>query len=253
MKGTIDIQIKRKDGSIENRHEHNVIFDIPSLAFAKWSESPLAIITGRPTYSGVTLTGDFFKTFALSEDTISTAEPSVVPTALQTVDSSPSKWYYGPTTITTTTQSKSISATWTIGEALTLKSIFFYGNSSLSNIFYDRSYILTSKDNIYVGNNDVRRFRKELMDFSGFQLNGSTSWNGLVSSAVSDAFETAYVDYPLCNPDERFVFSYQSNSGTVYVANPTVTSTLEIRNKDTNTVVRSFPLTQFTGFDVTSA
>ena len=105
MKGTIDIQIKRKDGSIENRHEHNVIFDIPALTFAKWSESPLAIITGLPT-SQVVLTGDKFATFALSEDTISTTEPSVVPTALQTVTSSPSAWYYGPTTITTTTQSK---------------------------------------------------------------------------------------------------------------------------------------------------
>lgn len=64
MKGTIDIQIKRKDGTIENRHEHNVVFDIPSLTFKKWSESPLAIITGLPT-SQVVLTGDKFKAFAL--------------------------------------------------------------------------------------------------------------------------------------------------------------------------------------------
>ena len=28
MKGTIDVQIKRKDGSIETRHEHNVVFDL---------------------------------------------------------------------------------------------------------------------------------------------------------------------------------------------------------------------------------
>lgn len=254
MKGTIDIQIKRKDGTIENRREHNVVFDIPSLTFKKWSESPLAIITGLPTSSQIVLTGDRFATFALSEDTISTTEPSVVPVALETVTSSPSKWYYGPTTITTTTQSKSISATWTIGEALTLKSIFFYGNSSLSNIFYYDGFILTSKDNIYDADDETKRLRKELMDFSGFQLNGSTSWNGLVSSTISNAYEYVYVDYPLCNPDERFVFSYQNSEGnTVYDASPTVTSTLEIRNKDTNTVIRSFPITQFTGFDVTSS
>lgn len=254
MKGTIDIQIKRKDGSIENRREHNVVFDIPSLTFKKWSESPLAIITGLPTSSQIVLTGDRFATFALSEDTISTTEPSVVPPALETVGSSSSKWYYGPTTITTTTQSKSISATWTIGEALTLKSIFFYGNSSLIDIFYYDGFILTSKDNIYDANDETKRLRKELMDFSGFQLNGSTSWNGLVSSTISNAYEYVYVDYPLCNPDERFVFSYQNSEGkTVYDASPTVTSTLEIRNKDTNTVIRSFPITQFTGFDVTSS
>lgn len=251
MKGTIDIQIKHKDGSVETRREHNVIFDIPSLTFKKWSESPLAIVTGLPT-SQVVLTGSKFQTFALSEDTISTTEPSVVPVALETVDSSPTKWYYGPTTITTTSQSKSISATWTIGEALTLKSIFFRGTSSLSYLFNRDGYILTSKDNIYVANLNTRRFRKELMDFSGFQLNESTSWNGLVSSTVSDAFEDAYVDYPLCNPDERFVFSYQNSEGkTVYSASPERSSTLEIRNKDTNTVIRSFPITQFTGFDVT--
>ena len=259
MKGTIDIQIKRKDGSIENRHEHNVVFDIPSLTFKKWSESPLAMATGVPTPS-VTLTSNHFQTFCLSEDTISITEPSFVPVTLQTVTSSSTKWYNGPATITTNPKSKIISATWTVGEAITLKSIFF-SSTSLTGVFSRYlQYRLTSKDNIYQYNSETSRFRKELMDFSGFLLNSSTSWNGLVSSAVSSSFtsinDPSYVDYPLCNPDERFVFSYPYQNNTRYTSNPThagsngtVISTLEIRNKDTTEIIRSFPMTQFTGFE----
>ena len=51
MKGTIDVQIKHKDGSTETRHEHNVVFDIPALTCQKVYESPLATATGVPTYT----------------------------------------------------------------------------------------------------------------------------------------------------------------------------------------------------------
>lgn len=258
MKGTINIQIKHKDGSIENRHEHNIVFDIPALTFKKWSESPLAIATGVPTAS-VTLTSNHFQTFCLSEDTISITEPSFAPVTLQTVTSSSTKWYNGPATITTNPKSKIISATWTVGEAITLKSIFF-SSSSLTGVFSRYlQYRLTSKDNIYQYNSDIWRFRRELLDFSGFSLT-SSSWNGLVSSAVSSwltsSTDPSYVDYPLCNPDERFVFSYPYQNKPYYSSNPThagssgtVISTLEIRNKDTTEIIRSFPMTQFTGFE----
>ena len=35
MKGTIDINITRKDGTTEHRQEHNVVFDIPTLVLKK--------------------------------------------------------------------------------------------------------------------------------------------------------------------------------------------------------------------------
>lgn len=252
MKGTIDVQIKRKDGTIEIRHEHNVVFDIPSLTFKKWSESPLAIATGTPT-SNISLTADRFNEFCLSEDTISTVEPHVVPVAVRTVSSSTTKWYEGPTTVTTTSKSKSISATWTIGEALTLKSIFFSGNTSMTELFNkNTNYCLTSKDNIYDKGSDLRKLRRELLDSPDFLLSGVQYWNGL-SSDASTMYEIAYVDYPLCNADERFVFSYLYNNNTTYATDPFGSpSTLEIRNKDTNTIIRSFSTTQFTDFDTTS-
>lgn len=35
MKGTIDITIKRKDGTVEKRQEHNIAFDLPAFVIKK--------------------------------------------------------------------------------------------------------------------------------------------------------------------------------------------------------------------------
>ena len=40
MKGTIDINITRKDGTTEHRQEQNVVFDIPALVLKKSLEYP---------------------------------------------------------------------------------------------------------------------------------------------------------------------------------------------------------------------
>ena len=250
MQGTIDIQIKHKDGTIENRHEHNVIFDIPSLTFKMWSESPLAIATGVPTQN-VTLTDKWFSTFCLSGDTISTTEPQYVPASLVIGSGSNGQWYYGPATTTTTDNSVTRSATWTVQSAMTLKSIF-YRSSDESSLLRNSNYPrLVYGNNIYTGY--TKRLKNEVLTSPGFLLNGNTSWNGLVSSSNSaTATETVGVDYPLCNPDERFLCSYVSGSTTQYTDSFIGTGrTLEIRDKDTNSILRSFPLTQFTGFRTT--
>lgn len=248
MKGTIDIQIKHKDGSTENRHEKNVVFDIPALTFQKVYESPLAAATGTPT-PYTSLTSDKFRDFCLSEETISTTEPQYVPPALVTTTDSSTVWYKGPATVTTTDKSKVVSATWTVQSPLTLKSIFFRTTSETRLMYYD-TIRFSSKNNIYQEDSEVNRLKLSLLDFSGFSLTSSI-WNGLVKTD-SAAYESAYVDYPLCNPNERFVFSYVS-SGTTYYSSSCVGTgrTLEIRDKDTNNILRSFPTTQFTGWRTT--
>ena len=251
MKGTIDVQIKHKDGSIETRHEHNVVFDIPALTCQKVYESPLATATGVPTYD-VTLMSSRFSRFGLSEDTISTAEPQYVPPTLLTTTGSSSTWYMAPSTSVSTNKSVTLSATWTVNSAMTLKSIFYRMASEYELLDYDRVPRFTSKDNIYI--QKIRRLKKSVLNLSNFAMSGDTSWNSLVArSNSSTAFEDAYIDYPLCNPDERFVCSYISGSSTYYTDWLAVSSNavLEIRNKDTNTVIRSFPMTQFTGFRTT--
>lgn len=248
MRGTIDIQIKHKDGSIENRREHNVIFDIPSLTFKMWSESPLAIATGVPT-NVVTLTSSRFSTFCLSGDTISTTEPQYVPVSLVAQSGSANQWYYGPVTVTTTNKSTTRSATWTVQSAMTLKSIF-YRSSDESSLLYNSTYPrLVAGGNIHTGY--IARLKNEVLTSPSFLLNGNTIWNGLVASdtSYSSYTETVYIDYPLCNPDERFLCSYVSGSTTKYTDSLSGTGrTLEIRDKNTNSVLRSFPTTQFTGF-----
>ena len=250
MKGTIDVQIKHKDGSIETRHEHNVVFDIPSLTFKKWSESPLAMATGLPT-PYASLTANRFNEFCLSEETISTTEPQYVPPALVTTTGSSNIWYKGPATTTATDKSKVVSATWTVPSALTLRSIFFRSTSETSLMYY-RTVRYSSKNNIYKKNDEVNRLKSSLLNLSTFSLTNEY-WNGFGKSEEDSAiYEPAYVDYPLCNPNERFVFSWIS-SGTTYYSSSASGSgmTLEIRDKDTNNILRSFPTTQFTGWRTT--
>lgn len=251
MKGTIDVQIKHKDGSTENRHEKNVVFDIPALTFQKVYESPLAAATGTPT-PRVSLTADRFNEFCLSEETISTTEPQYVPPTLVTTTGSSTVWYKGPATTTVTNKSKAVSATWTIPSALTLKSIFFRSTSETSLMYY-QSIRFSSKNNIYKMNDEVKHLKPSLLNFSGFSLTNS-GWNGLGPSNSDDVYEPGYVDYPLCNPNERFVFSSVSSGTTYYYASgSSATTTLEIRDKDTNSILRSFPLTQFTGYRTTNS
>ena len=249
MKGTIDIQIKHKDGSTENRHEKNVVFDIPALTFQKVYESPLAAATGTPT-PYTSLTADRFNEFCLSEETISTTEPQYVPPTLVTTTGSSTVWYKGPATTTATAKSKVISATWTVPSALTLKSIFFRSTSETTLMFW-KTIRFSSKNNIYKQDDEVKHLKPSLLNFSGFSLTNS-GWNGLGPSNSDDVYEYTYVDYPLCNPNERFVFSYVS-SGTTYYSSSAAGSgmTLEIRDKDTNNILRSFPTTQFTGWRTT--
>ena len=255
MKGTIDVQIKHKDGSTENRHEKNVVFDIPALTFQKVYESPLAAATGTPT-PYVSLTADKFNEFCLSEETISTTEPQYVPPALVTTSSSSDIWYKGPATTTVTNKSKIVSATWTVPSALTLKSIFFRSTSETYLMSYS-TIRFSSKNNIYKMDSEVDRLKSTLLNFSTFSLTNEY-WNGFASSR-DDAtiYEPTYVDYPLCNPNERFVFSWIYSGTTRYSSSPVVTGvteiTLEIRDKDTNNILRSFPMTQFTGFRMTDS
>lgn len=253
MKGTIDIQIKHKDGSTENRHEKNAVFDIPALTFQKVYESPLAAATGTPT-PYTSLTANRFNEFCLSEESISTTEPQYVPPTLVTTSDSSTVWYKGPATTTATAKSKVMSATWTIPSALTLKSIFFRSTSETTLMFW-KTIRFSSKNNIYMQDNEIKHLKPSLLNFSGFSLDNSI-WNGLVASnaSESDIYEPTYVDYQLCNPNERFVFSYVSSGTTYYSSSGARTgTTLEIRDKDTNNILRSFPMTQFTGYRMTNS
>ena len=128
MKGTIDVQIKRKDGSVETRHEHNVVFDLQALQSKYYYSRPYGPLTG---FCGFRYIGtNTYDTFSLSTLELDLTKPSVTIPALNSISSgSSSVWYTAPITSTIEAKYRISSATWTAGEAITLKSIFFPYNS----------------------------------------------------------------------------------------------------------------------------
>lgn len=95
MKGTIDINITRKDGTTEHRQEQNVVFDIPALVLKKSLEHPeisRVLQNGALTLSSAYNPASFFDYFGLSEDTMDLTAPAFRPIALRCIGGTASKW-----------------------------------------------------------------------------------------------------------------------------------------------------------------
>lgn len=123
MKGTIDVQIKRKDGSVETRHEHNVVFDLQALKTKYFYDREYGPLTGELLFSYIS--SGTYSTFSLSTLELDLTHPSVAIPALNSISSGSSNvWYTAPITSTINDKYRISSATWTAGEAITLKSIF---------------------------------------------------------------------------------------------------------------------------------
>ena len=95
MKGTIDIQIKRKDGSIENRREHNIVFDIPALLLKKFTEQPLRLLFGGMPSIRIPATINWFNMSSELEDLTT---PRWRQVTLLTTGSTSSVWHTAPIT-----------------------------------------------------------------------------------------------------------------------------------------------------------
>ena len=130
MKGTIDVQIKHKDGSIETRHEHNVVFDIPAEVMKKIIQIPiLGLRYWNYRQLGVDSINDYIVPgFALCEDTADLTRPKYLPRSLTTTTGTSTKWYISPMTRVANDKNITAQASWTLGEAMTLKSIRILGN-----------------------------------------------------------------------------------------------------------------------------
>lgn len=247
MKGTIDVQIKRKDGSTETRHEHNVVFDLQALQTKMFYERTYCPLTGSLSRLGV-YTGTF-NTFSLSSLEINTSRPSFPITALTTTTNSSSTWYSAPMSSTTSEKSVIRTATWTMQEAMTLKSIFFnYNNPS----FYAQRAGCYG-DGFYPDAAGVQRLKppQGLYKFTNSGLGGFATSAGAIDASY---LEEAFVPYKLHDPSERFVFSYQaSNSTSSFYTYPAGNNpTLYIKDAATNTIKRSFLLSQFEGYSTSN-
>lgn len=259
MKGTIDVQIKRNDGSIETRHEHNVVFDIPALVLEKIAQMPIRGIAPQiyPNIGGITV-ANLFPEFSLCEDTADLTRPKFLPCSLTTTTSgTSSSWYISPMTRITNDTSITAQASWTIGEAMTIKSIRVLGNytpdkSRPSYIFP----VLYDDGVMYMNGFDCGCGKK--LSFADFKFTNSTNFYRLVPPteiATSDGAEyiniPLYYPYPLTN-DERFAFFDSNNNyiGLYSTAQLSSTAKIKIFNSSTGDMTREFPLSQFSDFPV---
>ena len=259
MKGTIDVQIKHKDGSVETRHEHNVVFDLQALKTKYFYNREYGPLTGGLVFSYIS--SGTYSSFSLSTMELDLTHPSVAIPALNSITSgSSSVWYTAPITSTIEDKYRISSATWTVGEAITLKSIFFPYNGYLD--FVHDCYSNTSADGICVLCTDglfytadcVKRMLPPSQEFkfTNSYLNGfsKVSYPGPTGTPTG---EVAFVPYKLHDPTERFLFDTVSGTYHEYYYYPYYSSgELQIKDAATNTVKRSFNLSQFADFSTGS-
>lgn len=269
MKGTIDINITRKDGTTEHRQEQNVVFDIPAFVLKKSLEYPeisRVLRGGAVTLDSAYNPAGFFNYFGLSEDTMDLTAPAFRPIALRCISGTASNWYDSATTRTVEDKKITVQATWTTQSALTLKSIGFLGFALDNTIFYfargdystysDSNYATTfalfdghlyrpSYKNNYSGTTTVVDLK-----LSNFKF--SNSLGGLMSA--SDVPVQYVIPYALANSDERAAFTSAENVKSANYSPSTTSNRLCIYNKnDVNTPLRYFDLSQFEGINVTNS
>ena len=262
MKGTIDVQIKHKDGSVETRHEHNVVFDLQAIAAKLYYSREYGPLTGFCPWKYIS--PKTYDIFSLSTLEIDTSKPSFPIPALDSISSgSSSVWYTAPITSTISDKYRISSATWTAGEAITLKSIFFpyngvyfagdtVGSTSSGTKYYYRRCVL-SDDGLFFDGGWAYRLTSPStkFKFTNNYLNGFTneSYEGSNGSNNRTTGERAFIPYKLHDPTERFLFDTVSGTSHYYSYYPYYSSgELQIKDAATNTVKRSFNLSQFADF-----
>lgn len=263
MKGTIDINITRKDGTTEHRQEQNVVFDIPSFVLKKSLEYPeisRVLRNGAITLDSAYNPAGFFEYFGLSEDTMDLTAPAFRPIALRCIDGTASEWYDSAVTRTVEDKKITVQATWTTQSALTLKSIGFLGTAALDDTIlhfaqgayatdattfalFDGHLYRPGYKNKYSGATAVVDLK-----FSNFKF--SNALGGLIS--VGDAPIPYVIPYALANSYERAAFTSAENVKSGSQSPSTTSNRLCIYNKnDVDTPLRYFDLSQFEGIDAT--
>ena len=270
MKGTIDINITRKDGTTERWQEHNVVFDIPAIALKQSLEHPeisRVFQGGVAYYSEAYNLKNEFQYFGLSEDTMNLTAPEFRPIALRCMSGTASKWYNSATTRTVEDKKITVQATWTAQSALTLKSIGFLSNSPgydilnfVSDLNGGHNHLLDGHLYPYIYYNPVNDSSRSTYGTGIYDLNLSNFkfTNNFLGGlkGKEDPTKTYVIPYELANSNERAAFTSTSfekspyqysaywsySSGTVYY------NRLCIYNKnDVETPLRYFDLSQFEG------
>lgn len=271
MKGTIDINITRKDGTTEHRQEHNVVFDIPAIALKKSLEHPeisRVFQGGVGWYDPAYDPSAAFNYFGLSEDTMDLTAPAFRPIALRCISGTATQWYNSAVTRTVEDKKVTVQATWTAQSALTLKSIGFLSSSTPG---YSILQFVMDYDGSYTHLFDGHLYPRKYYSPSSrdtYSVNGATIYDLKLSDfkftnrylgglhGTENPTKVHVIPYELANPDERAAFTnttfkkcpyqfpqhlYESSAYVDY-------NRLCIYNKnDVETPLRYFDLSQFEG------
>ena len=267
MKGTIDITIKRKDGTVEKRQEHNIAFDLPAFTIKEYLKSNILPIYAGAVYLSVLKNS--YVAISLSEEERDLTKPSWRPRALRTITSgSSSVWHTTLASATNNGKKRTVTAAWTMpddeGFSLTLKSIAFDNPYNMASRGYKssdsgRTVPLFVKDIGLIYNNDSPyQYAGKKYNKSDFSFDNGY-YSGLDTAELTLSNRT-YMPYSMNlmktiggvqqrTQDGRFAFT-DSNGNILNVLTPynTLTNKLVIFDDTTEQQVLSFPMSQFSNY-----
>ena len=268
MKGTIDITIKRKDGTVEKRQEHNIAFDLPAFTIKEYLKSNILPIYAGAVYLSVLKNS--YVAISLSEEERDLTKPSWRPRALKTITSgTPSFWHTALASATNNGKKRTVTAAWTmpddLGFSLTLKSIAFDNQYIMPNRGYKssdsgRTVPLFVKDIglIYPDSDSPYKYAGKKYHKSDFSFDNNY-YSGL-DTAELNANNRTYMPYSMNltktvggvqqrTQDGRFAFT-DSNGNIFNMLTPSNVSTnkIVIFDDTTEQQVLSFPMSQFSNY-----
>lgn len=266
MKGTIDITIKRKDGTVEKRQEHNVAFDLPAFIIKEWTkDSVLPIMTSALKLSYLKT---IYQSISLSEEERDLTKPSWRPRALKTITSGTTSWHTVLASATNNGKKRTVTAGWTMpddaGFSLTLKSIAFdnpsmyasrssIGNNGVDNGVYEDGFVYSSSGSSYV-------FYGLGLEASNFSQENKY-FGGLSGTKITNSNRIKYVPYSMNltktvdgvqqrTQDGRYGF-VDSNGvpSSTLVPGSGQDYKIVIYDRKTQEIALSFPMSQFTNYN----
>ena len=259
MKGTIDVQIKHKDGSIETRHEHNVVFDLPALHIKAALEMPkwVHMLCGNSMNPGLPSSSlRDYSYFGLSEEEFSLTQPEYRPFALVGVQANATQWYQSVPSKVLSGKSITLQESWTIGTPMTLKGIAMHPSNPMGmySSLYDK--LLWIDNTLYcpkISNSTSSSvdYPYQKADFSVDTFSYSNTYaNGFASSDRDRTHcSIGCIPYKLANSAERIAVIDNDGNRSKYPTSPQNKMGIAIyKYPDDNTLLRSFKFSQFTGF-----
>lgn len=264
MKGTIDITIKRKDGTVEKRQEHNVAFDLPAFIIKEWAKDSVLPIMTR--FLGLAYLKTIYQSISLSEEERDLTKPSWRPRALKTITSGTTSWHTALASATNNGKKRTVTAGWTMpddeGFSLTLKSIAFdnpsmyalrpsVGSHGVDTGVYEDGFVYASSSYSFYGFGlEASSFSQENVYFGG--LSGTKITSSNIAKYVPYSMNLTKTVDGVQQRTQDGRYGFVDSNGVPY--SPIVPGSgqsykIVIYDRKTQEIALSFPMSQFTNYN----